>query len=36
LGGIAVAFLVTLIGVRVLPFLPEDEHESARPAGKGD
>ena len=36
LGGLAVAFLVTLIGVRVLPFLPEDDHDAAQSAGKGD
>ena len=34
--GVAITFLITLIGVRVLPFMPEDPPAPARAAGAGD
>ncbi|HQR12440.1 MAG TPA: polysulfide reductase NrfD [Casimicrobiaceae bacterium] len=35
LGGMAVAFLITVVGVRVLPFLPDDESHAAHVVAAG-
>jgi molybdopterin-containing oxidoreductase family membrane subunit len=35
-GGVAIAFLITAIGVRVLPFMPEDAPAAAAGPGTGD
>jgi molybdopterin-containing oxidoreductase family membrane subunit len=36
LGGIAIALLITVIGLRVLPFAPEDDPPAARVVAAGD
>jgi molybdopterin-containing oxidoreductase family membrane subunit len=36
MGGVAIAFLITAIGVRVLPFGPEDAPAATHAAGTGD
>ncbi len=36
LGGVAIALLITLVGVRVLPFAPDDEAYAASPAPAGN
>ena len=36
MGGVAIAFLITAIGVRVLPFVPVDASASARATGSAD
>jgi len=35
IGGIAIALLITLVGVRVLPFAPDDDAHAAHPAPAG-
>ena len=36
IGGVAIAALITVIGLRVLPFAPDDELPAGRPAAAGD
>ena len=35
IGGVAIALLITLVGVRVLPFAPDDDAPAAHPAPAG-